>query len=109
MTRRITLVVALTLVAAGCGIKEPAGMAPLKKPDDVQLEPATTVVESDLSDVELRGVKGSTTTSVVLGPGKLTMTGRVVTARTAAVTASRLDAPRSSIAKLSSRTAERLD
>ena len=74
MKRAVALV--LVALAACSGGGDPA-FAPLPEPDDVDLEETTTTTEPDLSAVPMPQVLGTTTTSVVLGPGPLTVVGRV--------------------------------
>lgn len=74
MRRTLVAVSALVLVA-GCSSDDPFRSLP--KPDLVEASSTTTTTEPDLTGVPLAGVPGSTTTSVVLGPGPLTIVGRV--------------------------------
>jgi len=69
--------VVLVLLAAGCGSKVPLAMKPLPKPKDVPLESVTTAPPADLAETKLPAARGTTSTVVVLGPGPLTLTGRV--------------------------------
>lgn len=68
-------VVALLVVAAACSSKDPFSSLPDPKP--VVTEPTTSTTEVDYTGAPLAGVPGSTTTTVVLGPGPLTIVGRV--------------------------------
>jgi hypothetical protein len=72
--RRAAVVLAPLLVAAACS-DDP--FEPLPEPDDVQIEETTTTTEPDLTGVPLAPVLGATTTTVAIGPGPLTIVGRV--------------------------------
>jgi hypothetical protein len=67
--------VALVLLAAACTSKDPFASLPDPKP--VVTEPTTTTTEVDYTGAPLAGVAGTTTTTVVIGPGPLTIVGRV--------------------------------
>lgn len=76
MRRRAALVVALALLAVGCSTRDPYD--PLPRPDPVEpLEDPVTTQPVDLSGINLPQAQGTTTTTVVVGPGPLTIVGRV--------------------------------
>jgi hypothetical protein len=72
--RAVVAAVALVL-QAGCSSGDP--FAELPTPDSVDLPPTTSTSEVDLTGVPLNPVEGSTTTTVALGPGPLTIVGHV--------------------------------
>jgi hypothetical protein len=63
-------------VAAACSSGDPFSSLPDPKP--VVTEPTTSTSEIDFTKTPLNGVPGSTTTVVAIGPGPLTIVGRVV-------------------------------
>lgn len=73
--RRIVLVVlgATALLAASC---TPSRVAPL--PPAPSIPETTTTAVADFRGVGLPGVPGRTTTTIGLGPGKATLTGKVL-------------------------------
>jgi hypothetical protein len=73
---RVAALLALLLVAA-CSGPEIDPFAQLQDPERVEIEETTTTTEADLTGVAIPGVPGSTTTSVAIGPGPLTIVGRV--------------------------------
>lgn len=73
--RSVVALLALLVVAA-CAGDDP--FAPLPEPDDVEIEETTTTTEPDLTGVLLPPALGATsTTAVALGPGPMTIVGRV--------------------------------
>jgi hypothetical protein len=72
--RRLVWLVALVLAAA-CADDDP--FAPLPKPDRVEESTTTTLPEPDLTGVALPAVGGTTTTTIGMGPGPITIVGRV--------------------------------
>lgn len=72
MRRAVLLVLALL---AACSNGDP--FAPLPQPEAVDVSTTTTVPEPDLTGAPLAGVQGTTTTIVAIGPGPLTIVGRV--------------------------------
>jgi hypothetical protein len=74
---RWVLVASLVAVcaAAACSSGDPFSSLPDPKP--VVTEPTTSTTEADFTKTPLNGVRGSTTTVVVIGPGPLTIVGRV--------------------------------
>jgi hypothetical protein len=73
--KRAVALVALVLLAAGCSSGDPFSSLP--KPKTVVTEPTTTTTEPDLTGVPLRAVDGATTTTIAVGPGPLTIVGKV--------------------------------
>jgi len=73
MKRAIGLLLLLATVA--CSRDDP--FDPLPKPDPIDESTTTTVPEPDLTGAPLSGVRGTTTTIVAIGPGPLTIVGRV--------------------------------
>lgn len=73
--RVAVLVVVLAAGMAACSSGDPFSSLPNPKP--VVTEPTTTTSEPDYTKTPLNGVPGSTTTVVALGPGPLTIVGRV--------------------------------
>jgi hypothetical protein len=71
---RRALVLVLALLVA-CSDGDP--FAPLPEPDAIDVSTTTTVPEPDLTGAPLAGVQGTTTTVVAIGPGPLTIVGRV--------------------------------
>lgn len=72
---RRALVVAVAVLLGACSGGDP--FASLPEPDEVDVETTTTVAEPDLTGVPLAPVAGATTTTAALGPGPLTIVGRV--------------------------------
>jgi len=73
--RVVVLVVVLAACASACSSGDPFSSLPDPKP--VVTEPTTSTSEPDFTKTPLNGVPGSTTTVVALGPGPLTIVGRV--------------------------------
>lgn len=73
--RRAALVVIVALAACSAGSNPAFG--PLPEPEDVALEETTTTTEPNFATVPLAPALGATTTTVALGPGPLTVVGRV--------------------------------
>jgi hypothetical protein len=71
------LAVVLSLLVAGaCSGRDP--YAPLARPDPVDpVETTTTTEPIDYASIQLPGVQGTTTTSVAMGSGPITIVGRV--------------------------------
>jgi hypothetical protein len=67
--------VALVAALAACSNDDP--FATLPKPDKVDVVSTTTTTEPDLTGVPLAPVAGVTTTTAAIGPGPLTIVGRV--------------------------------
>ena len=72
MRRAIALLVVLL---AACTSNDP--FAELPDPDPVALESTTTTAGANLAGVPLPPVPGSTTTTIALGPGPMTIVGKV--------------------------------
>lgn len=72
MRRGIALLVVLL---AACTSNDP--FAELPEPDPVDLESTTTTAAANLAGVPLPPVPGSTTTTIALGPGPMTIVGKV--------------------------------
>lgn len=77
MKRVALLALAAAVVAACTGGATVDPFAELPEPDGVDIAETTTTTEADLTGVPLAPVMGSTTTSVAIGPGPLTIVGRV--------------------------------
>ena len=74
--RRLAAVVLLALAAVACSGDDP--YAPLPEPDAVEpVDDTTTTVPLDLDAVQLPAARGTTTTTVAIGPGEITIVGRV--------------------------------
>jgi hypothetical protein len=73
--RRTLVAVAMVLFAAACSSSDPFDTLP--EPEQVDLESTTSTSEPDFTSVPLSPVQGATTTSVVLGPGPMTIVGHV--------------------------------
>lgn len=73
--RFMAISVVLAAFAAACSSGDPFSSLPNPKP--VVTEPTSTTSEPDFTKTPLNGVRGSTTTVVALGPGPLTIVGRV--------------------------------
>src|SRR5688500_5118630 len=65
----------LVVVLAACTSNDP--FAELPEPDPVELESTTTTAAANLAGVPLPPVRGSTTTTIALGPGPMTIVGKV--------------------------------
>jgi hypothetical protein len=65
----------VAVVAAACA--GTSAYEPLPRPDPVETVPTTSTVPFDLEAVPLGGVPGTTTTVVAIGPGPVTIVGRV--------------------------------
>jgi len=77
MTSARWIVVCVLLgVLAACSSGDPFSSLPNPKP--VVTEPTTSTTEVDFTKTPLDGVRGTTTTVVAIGPGPLTIVGRVV-------------------------------
>jgi len=79
-SRAGALALVVVVVAAGFGAAACTGTDPydaLERPDPVEIEETTTTSEADLTGVPLAPVIGSTTTSVAIGPGPVTIVGHV--------------------------------
>jgi hypothetical protein len=74
MSARWVAVLALVFLAAACA-HDP--YAPLPEPDVAKGPTTTTTTLPDLDNVALAGVRGTTTTVPKLGPGPITIIGRV--------------------------------
>jgi hypothetical protein len=74
MRRRAIVVVALA-IGAGCSSGD--AFSSLPTPKTVVTDPTTTTSEVDYTGVPLAPVGGATTTSVVMGPGPMTIVGKV--------------------------------
>lgn len=74
--RWVVLVAVLAALVAACSSSDPFSSLPDPKP--VVTEPTTSTSEADFTKTPLNGVRGTTTTVVVIGPGPLTIVGRVV-------------------------------
>lgn len=72
--RGLAVLTALVLLV-GCSSNDPFDELP--EPDPVDLESTTTTVAEDFSAVPLAPVQGSTSTTVALGPGPMTIVGHV--------------------------------
>jgi hypothetical protein len=70
-------VAAVLLVAAAAACTSDDPFSSLPEPKTVVTEPTTSTTEVDLSGVPLPGVAGTTTTTIAIGPGPLTIVGRV--------------------------------
>jgi hypothetical protein len=68
-------IIALLVLLAACSSDDP--FAKLPTPEVVDVASTTTTSEPDLTVVPLAPVLGSTTTSVALGPGPMTIVGRI--------------------------------
>lgn len=78
MRRVAVLVAVLLVVGAACtggGAVDP--FAELPEPEAVDIDETTTTTEVDFSGVPLAPVMGTTSTTVAIGPGPLTIVGRV--------------------------------
>jgi hypothetical protein len=75
--RRAALLGCVLVLAAACSKTTLDPFAELQEPDRVEIEETTTTTEVDLTGVPLAPVAGSTSTSVAIGPGPLTIVGRV--------------------------------
>lgn len=76
MPRRWAPVVLLALALVACSTRDPYD--PLPRPDPVEpVEETATTLPADLSSASLPEVPGTTTTTVALGPGPITIVGRV--------------------------------
>lgn len=75
MRRLGTAVAVLAALASACGGDDP--YAPLPKPDAAPAETTTTTARPDLDAVVLPAARGTTTTTVAVGPGPITILGRV--------------------------------
>jgi hypothetical protein len=76
MLGRPAAVVLLALLVAGCGGRDPYDALP--RPDPVEpLEDVVTTQPPGLGDVVLPAARGTTTTTVAMGPGPLQIVGRV--------------------------------
>jgi folate-binding protein YgfZ len=75
--RVLALLVLLLAVLAGCGAD--SKYAPLPEPDGVDAASTTTAApRADLDEIALPGTRGTTTTTpAAIGPGPVTITGRV--------------------------------
>ncbi|MEA3018584.1 MAG: hypothetical protein QOI47_108 [Actinomycetota bacterium] len=71
----VLLAVVLSVVLAACTSSK--NFAALPKPPVTTAESTTTTTEPDLSAVSLPRVKGTTSTSVAIGPGPMTIVGTV--------------------------------
>jgi hypothetical protein len=69
------LVPLLLVVLAACSSTDP--FAELPEPDPVDLESTTSTSVANLAAVPLSPVRGVTTTTVALGPGPMTIVGKV--------------------------------
>lgn len=76
MRRLVTALLAPLVLATACSSGADP-FAKLPEPDPVDLESTTTTTAVNLAGVALPPVRGSTTTSVVLGPGPMTIVGKV--------------------------------
>ena len=65
----------LAVVLAACSSSDP--FAELPEPDPVELESTTSTSVANLAAVPLAPVPGATTTTVALGPGPMTIVGKV--------------------------------
>ena len=68
---------ALLLLSAVVACSDGDPFDPLPQPDAIAESTTSTVPEPDLTGAPLAGVQGTTTTVVALGPGPLTIVGRV--------------------------------
>lgn len=76
IVRRAALLLLVALAGAACGGGDP--YAPLPKPDDAApASSTTTTVPIDYESIGLPAARGTTTTTVVVGPGPITIVGRV--------------------------------
>ena len=73
--RWIVIVALLAAIVAACSSNDPFSSLPDPKP--VVTEPTTSTTETDFTKTPLNGVRGTTTTVVAIGPGPLTIVGRV--------------------------------
>lgn len=73
--RRLVLAAVAVVMLAACSSKDPFGSLP--EPRTVVTDPTTTTTEADLTRVPLASVAGGTTTTVALGPGPMTIVGKV--------------------------------
>lgn len=69
------MVAGLALLLVACSSTDP--FDPLPEPEAIDASTTTTVPEPDLTGVPLAPVQGTTTTVVAIGPGPLTIVGRV--------------------------------
>lgn len=75
MRRSIVLLVVVVVVVAACSSNDP--FAELPEPDPVDLESTTTTAAPSLAGIPLPSVRGTTTTTIALGPGPMTIVGKV--------------------------------
>ena len=72
---RLVRALALMVFLTACTSNDP--FAELPEPDPVEIDETTTTTVASLSGVQLAPVRGSTTTTVGLGPGPMTIVGKV--------------------------------
>jgi hypothetical protein len=76
MRRALALALGVLVAAsAACSSDDP--FAALPDPEPVVTEPTTSTTEPDFTGAPLNGVPGSTTTTIAVGPGPMTIVGRV--------------------------------
>lgn len=75
MARGVVVLVLLALIGGGCSGGDP--YAPLPKPDAAAPQSTTTTVPIDYESIGLPAARGTTTTTVAIGPGPITILGRV--------------------------------
>ncbi|HYD09285.1 MAG TPA: hypothetical protein VEA78_04205 [Acidimicrobiales bacterium] len=74
--RRVAALLTLALLAGACSEEDPFDALPTPDRGDEE-STTTTAPEPDLTGAPLAAVRGTTTTTVALGPGPLTIVGRV--------------------------------
>jgi hypothetical protein len=73
--RRVAALTLLLALLAACSGKD--AFSSLPEPKTVTTDPVTTTTEADLTNVPLAPVAGATSTTVVIGPGPMTIVGKV--------------------------------
>lgn len=78
MRRRLVLLLLVLAAVAGCVRDDRYDPLPAPEASDEQLPPTSTTVSPNLDEVQLAGAPGTTTTTApAIGPGPVTIVGRV--------------------------------